>query len=214
MMKIVYLDVDGILLDFNSYIISLYEEKYNYKFPKGYLPGSWGMTDCIPGKEIAHWKDMVPEDWPSLLKSLPGARDFIEKLRDIEGVHIILVTALNQKKQIYRIKNLRELDIYYDEIFFTGYKQSKANLIEELNDRFIDRYSVEKIIFVDDKLYNCVDVLNKFEFYPKCKLFKVYSIDMPYNDKEIENSILKANNKFKVLPNYNELFETILKDLN
>lgn len=170
--KILFCDVDGILLDFVSFTSPYLAAAYGVKIPENYVPSSWNMTELAPkGKEITSWESIVPDDWPLHLKTFSKTREFLDKMHD-KGYHIILVTRLGQKRQLFRLENLAKNKLYYDEIFFTAHGQSKAGIIMAM----LKRYDPNKWIFIDDKALTCTEILEVNH-----KNAKVYTLDYPFN---------------------------------
>jgi len=197
--KILFCDVDGILLDFTGYTLSYLAAYYGIKIPDDYVPTSWNMTDLAPkGVEIVRWESIVPDDWPLHLNAFPKAKKFLNIMHE-KGYYIVMVTRLGQSLQLLRLENLNKHGLYYDEIYFTAHGQSKANFINMV----LKRHNPKKWIFVDDKALTCTEILEL-----KSKNSKVYSLDYPFNA-----NIRKQNPKDLIwLKNEIELYKKVIDD--
>lgn len=197
--KILFCDVDGVLLDFTGYTLPYLSAAYGVKIPDGYIPSTWNMTDLAPkGTDVVSWESIVPDDWCLHLNPFPKAKVFLNKMRK-KGYHIVMVTRIGQTRQLQRLENLIKHGLYFDEIYFTAHGQSKSGVISTV----LKRHKPNKWSFVDDKALTCSEVLELNK-----KNSKVYSLDYPFNE-----SVKKQNPKGLVWLNSEaELYEKVLKD--
>jgi FMN phosphatase YigB (HAD superfamily) len=197
--KLLLIDVDGVLLDFNAFVKVHLAKAYGVKVPEDYVPSSWNMTDLAPkGMENITWESVVPDDWPAQLVPFSKARHFLNKMRK-KGYHIVMVTRIGQKRQIHRIENLIEHNLHFDEIYFSAHGQSKRDIVATV----LKRHKPNKWVFMDDKASTCAEVLEL-----KHHNAKVYTLDFPFNSatkkQEIKDLIW--------LKTETELYERVLKD--
>ena len=176
-MKIAFLDVDNLLLDFTSFVIPYYEKHYQKSIPPDYIPSAWDFS-CLSEEGVRHPdpNDIVPKNWPELLAPYKHAVSFVDQLKK-NGIYVVLVTRLNQKKQLFRINNLINNSIKYDEIYFATYEQPKGSII----DTVIRRLKPEVWIYCDDKGEECVDTVMRFG----SGRHRVFSLNYPYNKPAI-----------------------------
>lgn len=170
--KIAFLDVDGVLLNFNKLVYSHLASAYGIEIPKDYIPKSWDFSDLRPkDAEAVSWAKVVGVDWPLHLKPFNNTKQFMDKLKK-KGYHIILITRIGQSMQLLRIENLIKHGLPFDEIYFTSYSQIKADVIKTA----LARHKPQKWIFADDKAAACIPVLDL-----KDRRGQTFSIDYPFN---------------------------------
>src|SRR5271166_5669232 len=157
-MKCAFLDVDNTLVDFTSYVIPFYEKHYKKQIPADYIPSAWDFS-CLSEADKPHPNpnDLVPKNWPELLSPYAGAVDYTHKLKE-NGIRVVLVTRLNQKKQLFRLNNLIKNGFVFDEIYFVSYEQPKSAIIQTV----IERFKPDRWMYCDDKGEECVDTLMRF----------------------------------------------------
>ena len=197
--KIAFLDVDGILLNFNKLVFQHLSSAHGIEIPKDYIPKSWNFTELTPkGKKYVPWKKIIGIDWASHVKPFNNAKSFLDKLKR-KGYHIVLITRLDQSMQILRMENLIKHGLHYDEIYFNEDSQIKADIMVTV----LARYKPKEWIFADDKAASCLRVLDI-----KNKNSKVYSLEYPFNKSIIKNS----PKELIWVKNEQELYQKILKD--
>lgn len=171
---IVWLDVDSVLLDFNSYFHRHLAYNYDIQIPPNHIPDTWSYDGLLGGREFAEVFNSLPTDWPVHLLAFKGAADFTAALRNL-GAYVILVTHVPEKQKNSRIECLIDQGIYFDEIYFS-YETSKADIARTLLPRFQPKSSKDiHSIFVDDYMKNILE-MSALPEIQKC-----FSLDYPYN---------------------------------
>jgi FMN phosphatase YigB (HAD superfamily) len=199
-----FLDVDNTLLDFTSYVIPFYESYYNKKISPDYIPSAWDFS-CLSETDKHHPNpnDLVPKNWPELLAPYPGAVDYTHALK-ATGVRVILVTRLNQKKQLFRLHNLINNSFVFDEIYFVSYDQPKGAII----DTAIKRFKPKKWMYCDDKGEECVDTLMRFGSNQN---YRIFSFNHNYNkEAKIKHNSTYAFDNLVWCENEKDLYQKSL----
>lgn len=171
------LDVDGVLLDFNSVSIPAINKLHNLNLPLDYEPIDWGYSEVSPNRK---WWKHVPNDWPANQTALPLAREFVVFLKTYLNARIVIVTSLNPKKLTDRMKCLRNNGIEYDEIYAVPYGVKKSQFISEITKRGTTPHPC---IFIDDKAENAYDVLQNNE------VSRVYTLNKKFNQETFRKNM-------------------------
>lgn len=172
--KIAFLDVDNTILDFTSYVIPFYKKYYKKEIPADYVPSAWDFS-CLSEADKPHPNpnDLVPKNWPELLNPYTDAVAYTHALK-AQNVRIVLVTRLNQKKQLFRLNNLIKHNFAFDELYLVSYEQPKAAIIQTV----LERFKPKLWMYCDDKGDECVDTLMRFGSSPK---YRIFSFNYGYN---------------------------------
>lgn len=198
--KVVWVDVDDILVDFHKMFNQHLNTKYNLNLPHDFLPKDMKYSELSINayKEI----DGLPAHWPLNQEVIDGAVEFTHKLNDL-GCRVVLITSINGESGHFRIENLLKHKIYFDEIYFTkGIGISKGDLAAKM----LHRFHTEDHIFVDDMVKNCIDFANKVP------ALKTFALDFSYNGPCIK--AMSDDDKLKVhyeSKTHKELFINVLK---
>lgn len=153
---IIFVDADGVLVNFDKVAIQTINEVYGTDHPLDHVPQSRGYKELLPdGEDPKKWFNALPEDWPRYLEALPGANEFMARLKEL-GARVVIMTKLTQSKVPYRIANLRDLGFEYDEFYAVGYDQNKSEYINLVLERFPEG---TPWVFIDDDAKNIVDVV-------------------------------------------------------
>lgn len=194
----VYLDVDGVLLDFVAYAVPFFNKKTGVKVPKGYMPKSKNLKELVvKGKPtFSSLVEILPENWPFYLKSYPKASEFTNSLHK-NGIRVVLITTIPQSCQVYRIQNLLMNNIYYDEIYFAEKNDQKVEFIKLINQRHLTR----NWVFVDDVALT----VSMVQSATKQKAKNLISLDIPYN-KDIKAVF---PNKLTWAKNLNQVYKYV-----
>lgn len=123
--EIIVFDVDGIILDFNKMFILYILQKYNTVLP--YNPNTWDFDWCGDKNTLIQYINEFVNSNIMLPLLDDSILDFLDFLK--HKYKIIFVTAYNNES--LRIKNLRLLKIYYDEIIFVR-QNEKVTVINSL----------------------------------------------------------------------------------
>ena len=157
-----FLDVDGVILDFESTFMDFIRETYLPELPQGYLPTSWEM------KDEALSKLDITEAWEGFMVS--GRFEHLNLLADVVSFNqissqspVYLVTNLPEKHYSGRIANLAAHGLCFTSLHMGGHHDfgiegypTKPQVIERL------RCQSKRLIFLDDHPENCRAVRSSF----------------------------------------------------
>ncbi|MFH2132711.1 MAG: hypothetical protein ABIK68_20195 [bacterium] len=169
-----FLDVDGVILDFETSFIDFVRDQYLPDLPAGYVPQSWEMANEFKNLDIAEvWGSFVESDRFARLDLLIEAESF-NRLSKQYAVY--LITNLPASQYSNRKKNLDLHQLVYRDLSLAGHFNfgdesypSKSAAIEKLH------YNGERIVFLDDHPANCRDVKTAFSES------EVYLMSRPHN---------------------------------
>ncbi|WP_027160362.1 hypothetical protein [Methylobacter luteus] len=133
----IFLDIDGVILDLESSFYSFVEINLKKKINKG-TEDEWSWV----------WNNFLMSNFCEQLEPLID----VSLIRHLGISHeIILITGFPSEFCQKRIRNLKQIGLYYNDIHFvdSAWIFSKCNLIEKLIN-----YS-EIFIFVDDNFQIC-----------------------------------------------------------
>lgn len=153
MKKILYIDMDGVIADFNQGVIQLQEEKYSHKT---FL--SWDQT-----------ADFICDKHPNLFENLPpieGAIATVEKLFEIYDVYF-LSTPVWRNPKSYQGKR-----IWIEKHF--GEKSKKRLILTHRKDLQIGDY------LVDDRLHNGAGAFKGFHIHFGTNFFPDWEVTLKY----------------------------------
>lgn len=179
-----FLDVDGVILDFESTFMDFVREFYIPELPQNYLPKSWELKD-----DLLSQLD-VDQTWNAFMGS--GRFAQLNLLADKESFNRLgvtyplhLVTNLPQEHYGQRVKNLTHHGLTYTSLNLGGHHSfgikdypSKAQVIQGLRDKN------RQVFFLDDHPENCRQVKAAF---PQARVFlmqRPHNEDLPDEDWE------------------------------
>ncbi len=169
-----FLDVDGVILDFESAFIDFVRDEYLPDLPADYVPQSWEMSTEFGSLDIVEvWERFVDSDRFARLDLLIDAESF-NRLSDKYPVY--LVTNLPESQYNSRKDNLDFHRLVYKDLFLAGHFNfgdqtypTKSATIAKLH------HNGEQMIFLDDHPKNCLDVKSAFSES------KVFLMSRPHN---------------------------------
>ncbi len=175
-----FLDIDGVILDFESGFVDFVRDEYLPDLPADYVPQSWEMSTEFGDLDIEEvWGKFVDSERFTRLDLLIDADSFN---RLSEKYPVYLVTNLPKSQFSKRKDNLDFHRLVYKDLFLAGHFNfgderypSKSSTIAKLH------RNGEQIIFLDDHPKNCMDVKSVFN------KSDVYLMSRPHN-KGIQNS--------------------------
>jgi 5' nucleotidase, deoxy (Pyrimidine), cytosolic type C protein (NT5C) len=190
-----FLDVDGVILDFESAIVDFVREEYINDLPLDYALQTWEIADEFKELDIEKvWHHFVSSDWFTKLNLLVDASSFNRIARRFS---VNLITNIPETLFEARTTNLKLHGLEYDQLYMAGHFNfgdeaypAKSEIIKKIHQ------PGKKIIFLDDHPKNCMDIKTNL---PKSS---VYLMSRPHN-KGIENSIWTRVN------NWNDFIEKI-----
>lgn len=169
-----FLDVDGVILDFEKSMVDFVRANYLPDLPADYVPKSWEMTDEFTSLDIVEvWNDFIDSDRFTRLDLLIDAESF----NRISSEHsVYLVTNLPPAQYESRQKNLALHRLNYTDMILAGHFNfnddsypTKSEAIRSLH------RNGERLIFLDDHPQNCRDVKSAF------KQSEVFLMNRPHN---------------------------------
>lgn len=152
MSKLICLDCDGVMLDYNLAYARLWERAYG-AFPEEINPSGYSVMDQykiqrLRGFDLDHFMQFYrSSDFWSTMPALPNAVKACNDLVD-RGYEIVVVSAIEATYEKERMKNLLDLGFPVSDLFATGSsiiagKSPKANVIDTLTpDFFVDDYGL------------------------------------------------------------------------
>jgi hypothetical protein len=162
LMKIAFLDVDGVIQNFNELAVKSINEVYATTWPLETLPIHYSYKDLIPEETSINkreWFNRLPYDWPLLLKPEAYARAYLRSL-DQMNCRIILITKIPNNLILYRMESFLKNDLFFDEVYaLEGVSHSKGEMIK----LHLQRFPRCRWIFLDDYIENIVDVVTKVD---------------------------------------------------
>lgn len=183
----IFLDVDGVILDFEKSFINMIREEYKPELPLDFVPKTWELTDALGDIDIEKaWDKFVTSERMENLDPLVTAEQF-NQLSSQAPVY--LVTNIPQNLFNKRAKNLEKAGFNYTELFMAGHINfgdntypSKSEVIQKI------RNPDKDLVFMDDHPRNCDDVKSRF---PDSQVFLM---NRPHNeDLEIQNEWIRVD---------------------
>jgi len=146
--KIIALDADGVLLDYNLAYARAWERAFGV-YPKQKDPHAYWAIDRwdvprLEGDQLEHFRVHFDQ---TFWESLPAMSGAIEACRDLHaaGYQLLCVSALPEHYAYARQRNLRQLGFPIHEVFATGKladgKNPKADILNVLRPcAFVDDF--------------------------------------------------------------------------
>jgi len=180
-----FLDVDGVVLDFESSLVDFVRDNYLPDLPADYVPKSWEMVDEFGSLDIVEvWNRFLDSERFSRLDLLIDAGSF-NQLSSRYPVY--LVTNLPPSQFENREKNLALHGLNYRGMILAGHFSfnidgypTKAEAIGRL------REQEERIIFLDDHPQNCRDVKAAF------RQSEVFLMSRPHNLETLDEDWIRV----------------------
>jgi phosphoglycolate phosphatase-like HAD superfamily hydrolase len=147
--KIIALDADGVLLDYNLAYASAWQRAFGYYPSEKNSDAYWAIdrwdVQRLEGPDLAKFKSCFDTLFWSSLPAIPGALQACHALHSA-GFRLVCVTALSEKYGSARLDNLRLLgfpieQVYTADVHHTD-RSPKADILNTL----------QPIAFVDDYL--------------------------------------------------------------
>lgn len=175
-MKLLFIDVDSILYDFDSYFVAkaktmLPEHQSIQALPDGYMPQRMDYAE-IPDFVFKKVFGKFPDSWPGELSPYPDARNFTHQLKEL-GVRVVLLTSLPDSKGLSRLRRMSQDGFHFDEAYFTmsGQKYEYAEAVM-LRMGITDQ---DQVAFVDDM------AKHTYKFLLNLPSVKRFTLNVPYN---------------------------------
>lgn len=202
---IVWVDVDEVLLRFRDMFNIYLANVHKIDVTPDFVSSDWAYSDVIP-KEMTFNEIFggLPSNWTQEQKVYKGAYRFLKKLKSLDA-YVVLITHVPQEQSHFRIENLVNHKLYYDEIYFTG--SSKTVFSEQILKRFHPNKG-KKIFnfFIDDRAKNVVEFLKNMP-----NVVYAVTLDLPYNQSDIKEG-LQFKKKFDFsATTQNEMYERLLE---
>ncbi len=162
-----FLDVDGVILDFESSIIDFIRKEYIKDLPKDFTLKTWELVDEFESLDIEEvWKKFINSPAFSRLNLLVNA----ERFNDVSAIHpVYLITNIPNAQFDSRQKNLNLHNLSYKELHLAGHYNfgdidypTKSAAIKKLHT------PSERLIFLDDHPKNCQEIIEKL---PQSEVF-------------------------------------------
>lgn len=202
---IVWVDVDDVLVIFRDMFNRYLRKTYKLKVKDKHIAKDWVYSDVLPkNHEFMDYFNALPENWTENQKVFAGAKKFIDEIRSM-GFYVIFITSVPEKQVHYRLKNLAEHNLTYDEIYFTTKK--KSFYAKPAINHFENHQNIKNIL-IDDRAANCVDFLENIP-----NMIKAVTLNVPFNSEEF-----KIKSKFGKRLDFSsktadEMHKTLLKFL-
>ncbi|MCG8336668.1 MAG: hypothetical protein MJE63_19340 [Proteobacteria bacterium] len=182
-----YLDIDGVILDFESSFVDFVRDYYIPDLPADYILQSWEMGEEFKSLDIEEvWGKFVNSDHFSCMPLIAEKESFNNLS---SAFPLYLVTNIPNAQFKGRVANLNLHGLEYSGLHLAGHFNfgdesypTKSQKIKEL------RKPESKIIFLDDHPKNCLDVKSNF---PDSQ---VYLMDRPHNKEVRDQSWTRVMN--------------------
>jgi hypothetical protein len=182
-----FLDIDGVILDFESSFVDFVREHYIQDLPKDYVLQSWEMSDEFKELDIELvWNRFVNSENFSRMDLL-AERESFNNLSEHFPIH--LVTNIPNAQYKSREINLKLHRLQYSGLHLAGHFNfgdetypSKSQMIKQLHN------PEAELVFLDDHPKNCQDIINHF---PESL---VYLMDRPHNKEIPDQSWIRVMN--------------------
>jgi hypothetical protein len=128
-MNNIIVDVDGIILDFNTSYLEYLLSKHNINVPNNsmYIPKLWELLQISKEEYLEkYYYDFILNNLPPKLPEIPNAFNCFNILSEV--YHIYLITAIDARIKEHRINNLRGLN--YTELIFDKDKQKYIDILQ------------------------------------------------------------------------------------
>jgi len=154
-----FLDVDGVLLNFESAFARWLNGYFGLGLPHDYETESWFFDDLLEREQLV-------EAWHAFLEAQDSARLHPlvppKRFNALAGTYPVhLLTNFPEPHMDKRVRNLERVGMAYESLHYCGLHsfnghapQTKATLVDAL------RRPDEPAVFVDDHPDNCLDVAN------------------------------------------------------
>ncbi len=176
-----YLDVDGVILDFEAAFVDFVRDEYLPDLPLGFILQSWELANDFNTLDIDEvWHNFMDSDQFTRLNLLVDTDSF-NQLSEQHPVY--LITNLAKPQYESRRKNLERYQLQYKELFLAGHHNfnddsypTKSTVISKLHRKG------ERMVFLDDHPRNCQEVKSAFGNS------EVFLMSRPHN-KGLEDSM-------------------------
>jgi hypothetical protein len=153
-----FLDIDGVVLDFERSFVAWLNAEYGMGLPHGYQADSWDFTEILGVAELdRRWRLYLAAPEAGRMTPLIEPARF-NALADAHAVHLVTNFPLPHWEK--RLRNLADLGLRYESISHCGFlvfdehaPKSKSQVVRELQSR------TEPALFLDDHPDNCLDVV-------------------------------------------------------
>lgn len=175
-----FLDIDGVILDFENAFKDFIRDRYIPDLPKDFTPQTWDMVNDFEGVNIDEaWDIFVNSERFRRVNLLIEANSFNQLS---EKYPLYLVTNLPPEQYSGREENLKYHSLNYKGLHLAGHCNfgdenypSKSEAIAKI------RQHDKRLIFLDDHPDNCKDVKTRF---PESEVFLM---SRPHN-RNLESS--------------------------
>lgn len=142
------IDADGVLVDLHQGYASAWQRAFgtypHERDPLAYWPADRWDVERLDAERREQLRAMFDETLWASLPALPGAVEACQRLHDA-GFELVCVTALDERFQAARQRNLRQLGFPISRVIATGHvegaRSPKADAIEQLRPvAFVDDY--------------------------------------------------------------------------
>lgn len=148
MKKILALDADGVLLDYNRAYAGVWQQVFGAdpkeKDPHAYWALDRWDVERLNGDRLIRFRTKFDEGFWESVPAMPGAVDACLKLYDA-GFSLVCVSALSERFAPARLRNLHQLGFPIEAVIATGElmvgKSPKADALHDLSPlAFVDDY--------------------------------------------------------------------------
>lgn len=182
----IYLDVDGVILDFESAFVDFVRAEYIPDLPPDFVLQKWEIGEEFKELDIeAVWNHFVSSDYFTRLGLLVDPLSF----NRISGrFPVNLITNLPKDLFEPRARNLALHGLKYSGLYMAGHFDfgidnypTKSQVIAQIHQ------PGEKIVFLDDHPKNCIDIKTNL---PESH---VYMMDRPHNKGQEDPKWTRVN---------------------
>ena len=154
-----FVDIDGVVLDFERSFVAWLNAEYGMGLPEDYQANNWDFTEILDAAELdRRWRLYLASPQAGRMAPLIDPPRF-NTLADAHDVHLVTNFPLPHWEK--RVRNLEDLGLRYASINHCGFlifdethkPRSKSQIVQEL------RSEDHQALFIDDHPENCLDVL-------------------------------------------------------
>lgn len=158
--KIIVLDCDGVLLDYNHTYANLLEEfsgqTVKINSPRAYYSHNYCDIQLEEHQKAEFYRLFNNKGW-SMMQALPRAIEATQLLKK-SGYQIVVVTSIPKQVESIRHQHLLNLGFAIDHTIATGEKMTSTNPKKDYIEKIGPQY------FVDDLWENFSDIQNSTKF--------------------------------------------------